>query len=71
VHTDARRSAIGGHSHHRRDLPLVAVHAAWRDETQHMEGRIATARGCDCLDQDRVGRNSPVSMARSMRVKSW
>jgi len=34
VHTDVRRTAIGCHSHHRRDLPLVAKHAARRHQTE-------------------------------------
>ena len=36
MHADARRASRRGELDHRRDLPLVAVHAARRHEAQHV-----------------------------------
>jgi hypothetical protein len=46
VDVEVRDARVGGHFQHRVDLRLVAVHAAGRDETQHVErGAAADLHG--------------------------
>jgi len=55
MHADAPHATGGGEFDHRGNLPLVAVHAAWRQEPQHVQRVPALARGVGRRDQHRIG----------------
>jgi hypothetical protein len=68
VHVYARRSSLGRQFDHRGDLALVAVHAARREEPEHVQRPACVARGADRARSAAFFANSPVSIAWSIRV---
>ena len=56
-----RHAGAGGHLHHRRQLPLVTMHAAGRQQAQHVHRRSAGARGFDGIDENRIAGELPVA----------
>ena len=56
MNADARRAAGGRELDHRVDLPLVAVHSAGREKTEHVQRRAARAGRLDGADERRIAR---------------
>ena len=56
VHENLRDAGRGGEVDHGRDLPLVAVHAARRQEPHHVQRAMAVARGVDRAIENGIGR---------------